>query len=243
MRNLSKIKNLTPRHRKAIAIGGGLLRLGETLPIDQFIVKESGKRNPVVLFIPTASADLPAYILAFTRVYKKLGCKVKILRLIDGVTKHKTKTAKTIISTADIIYIGGGDYDLLNSTWKKLEVIPLIKSAYENGVLIAGLSAGCAVLYEYLVDGDDVKNHRLKCGFGILQGIVIPHYKPDTVLPKEFSTAIHKKNILVTAIEDGCGVFYKNERLQGAVTTGNARAFTINPPYVRNKPVILYLHK
>ena len=67
--------------RKIIPIGGGSLRLGDTIVIDKFIVKESGRKNPKVLFIPTASKDLPAYSAAFRRVYEKLGCRVKILRL------------------------------------------------------------------------------------------------------------------------------------------------------------------
>jgi len=54
--------------RKIVPIGGGLLRLGETIAIDKFIVKEGGGKNPRVLLIPTASKDLPAYSNAFRRV-------------------------------------------------------------------------------------------------------------------------------------------------------------------------------
>lgn len=42
--------------RKIIPIGGGLLRLGETIPIDKFIVKESGKKN---FFTTDGSVAIP----------------------------------------------------------------------------------------------------------------------------------------------------------------------------------------
>ena len=51
--------------RKIIAIGGGEIgRPGvknETLGIDREIIKLSGKENPKLLFIPTASGDALGY--------------------------------------------------------------------------------------------------------------------------------------------------------------------------------------
>ncbi|PIP55474.1 hypothetical protein CO157_05340 [Candidatus Peregrinibacteria bacterium CG_4_9_14_3_um_filter_49_12] len=243
MNNLPKIKKHSVTPRKAIAIGGGLLRVGDTLPIDQFIVKESGKKNPAVLFMPTASGDLPAYISAFTRVYRKLGCQVNVLRLASNRKMNEQKI-KSLIAVADIIYIGGGNYNFLLSTWKKWGIIPLIKSAYKKGAVLTGLSAGCAALYQHVVDEEDNKPCRLKRGIGILHGVVIPHYKTSsTILPNNFLSSIRKKNTLVTAIEDNCGVFYKNKKLQGAIMSKGGRAFTIWPPYVKKEAVNLYIHK
>ena len=224
--------------RKIIPIGGGLLRLGETIAIDKFIVKESGEKNPIVLFIPTASKDLPAYSTAFRRVYKKLGCQVKILRLFSK-RKFSRATLKKTIASADIIYVGGGDYDTMLSMWKKYEIIPLIKSAYQQGTILAGLSAGCAVWYEYLIDSDKNKKNRVKKGLGILKGVVIPHYK----FKSPISSEIRKTKTIVTAIEDRCAVIYINENLKGSIPVTKEKAFTIRPPYVKKKQVTLYFHK
>lgn len=224
--------------RKIIPIGGGLLRLGETIAIDKLIVKESGKKNPKVLFVPTASKDLPAYSAAFRRVYEKLGCQVEILRLFDK-RKFSQITLKKLIKNADIIYVGGGDYDILLSTWKKHKIIPLIHSAYQQGTILTGLSAGCAVWYEYLIDSDKYKKPRLKKGLGILKGVVIPHYKTEN----SFLLEIPKIKTIVTAIKDRCAVVYNNERLQGSVSATKENVFTIRPPYAKKKQVALYFHK
>jgi len=236
MKSNKDAKSVTKR--KIIPIGGGLLRLGETITIDKFIVKESGRKNPKVLFMPTASKDLPAYSTAFRRVYKKLGCKVKILRLFSK-RKLSHKTLEKFITSADIIYVGGGDYDVMISAWKKHKIIPLISSAYQQGTILSGLSAGCAVWYEYLIDSDKDKKTRLKKGLGILKGIVIPHYKAENPFPFE----IRKTKTVVTAIEDKCAVVYINEHLKGSISVTKERAFTIRSPYVKKKQVTLYFHK
>ena len=224
--------------RKIISIGGGLLRLDETVVIDKFIVKESGRKNPKVLFIPTASKDLPAYSTAFRRVYKKLGCQVKVLHLFNKKRFSQT-TLQKFVTSADIIYVGGGNYDVLISMWKKHKIIPLIQSAYQQGTILSGLSAGCAVWYEYLIDSDKDKKTRLKKGLGILKGIVIPHYKAENPFPLE----IRKTKTVVTAIEDKCAVVYINEHLKGSISVTKEKAFTIRPPYVKKKQVTLYFHK
>lgn len=224
--------------RKIIPIGGGLLRLGETIAIDKFIVKESGRKNPKVLFIPTASKDLPAYSVAFRRVYKKLGCQVKILRLFNK-TKFSQTTVEKLITSADIIYVGGGDYDILLSMWKKHKIIPFIQSAYRRGTILSGLSAGCAVWYEYLIDSDENKKIHLKKGLGMLKGIAIPHYKTENPFPLE----IRKTKTIVTAIEDKCAVIYINEHLKGSIPVTREKAFTMRHPHVKKKQVTLYFHK
>jgi len=221
--------------REIIPIGGGLLRLGETIVIDKFIIRESGRKNPRVLFIPTASKDLPAYSDAFRRLYKKLGCQVKVLHLFSK-RKFSPSTLRKTITSVDIIYVGGGDYDIMLSMWKKYKIIPLIKLAYQQGTILTGLSAGCAVWYEYVIDSDDNKKNRLKKGLGILKGIVIPHYKSQNPLPPE----IRKTKATVTAIEDKCAVIYINEDLKGYISGSGNNAFTIYPPYVKRKKVPLY---
>lgn len=223
--------------RKIIPIGGGLLRLGETITIDKFIIKESGKKNPNVLFIPTASKDLPAYSIVFRREYEKLGGEVKILRLYKS--KPSQATLEKLVTGADVIYVGGGDYDTLLSVWKKRKIIPLMQAAYRQGTILTGLSAGCAIWNEYLVDSKKNKKISLKKGLGILKGIVLPHYKSENVFPPEVSKT---KNV-ITAIEDKCAVVYINEHLKGSVSASKEKAFTIRPPYVKKTQVTLYFHK
>ncbi len=111
--------------------------------------------------------------------------------------------------------------------------------AYLQGTILTGLSVGCAVWYEYLIDSDGNKKTRLKKGLDIVKGVVIPHYKSKRPFPSE----IRKIKAIVTAIEDRCAVIYINENLKGSIPVTEEKAFTIRPPYVKKKQVTLYFHK
>src|SRR3989344_3094889 len=73
---------------RIIAIGGGEIgRPGypvETTEIDKEIIKLTGKKNPRLLFIPTASSDSESYFEIVKKHFgKKLGCRTDVLYLIN----------------------------------------------------------------------------------------------------------------------------------------------------------------
>ena len=89
-----------------VPIGGGEISLRSTIEIDKYIVSLVNKETKKVLFIPTASGDMPSYIERFTNLYKELGCEV------DSLLLSKTENDNLIrskIFSSDIIYIGGGN--------------------------------------------------------------------------------------------------------------------------------------
>ena len=130
---------------KIVAIGGGEIgRPGtkiETLEIDEEILRLSGKKNPKLLFIPTASGDSAGYIdVVETYFGIKLGCTVDTL-LLWGTDLSEREIEKKIES-ADIIYVGGGNTLSMIRLWKKLGVDTLLQNAAERGVVLSGVSAG-----------------------------------------------------------------------------------------------------
>lgn len=131
--------------RTIISIGGGELRERTTLKIDEYIAgrakARAGIRRANALFLPTASHDFMPYYNTFHKVY-------------TGVFDIKTDVALCVFKDADLarirekfekadmIYAGGGDTVFMIEQWKKTGVLPLIREAYERGVVICGLSAG-----------------------------------------------------------------------------------------------------
>lgn len=131
--------------RTIISIGGGELRERTTLKIDEYIADRAkaraGIRRANALFLPTASHDFMPYYNTFHKVY-------------TGVFDIKTDVALCVFKDADLarmrekfekadmIYAGGGDTVFMIEQWKKTGLLPLIREAYERGVVICGLSAG-----------------------------------------------------------------------------------------------------
>src|ERR1700686_4244980 len=203
--------------RKAIvAIGGGEIRTTGSAPIDREIIRLSGKKNPKLLFIPTASSDSERYWKHVKEYFGKfLKCKTDVLFLIKA-RPSKKQIRKKILS-ADIIYVGGGNTLLMMRVWRGLGVDKLLKLAYKNGTVLSGISAGAICWFESgHSDSMSFYNPRkwryinVK-GLGLIQGIHCPHYNSMTRgIPrrKHFRAMIRKAGGVGIAIENNCAIEY-----------------------------------
>lgn len=131
--------------KKLVAIGGGEIGQSgypvETTKIDKEIIRLTGKRNPRLLFIPTASSDSKSYFEAVKKHFgKRLGCKTDVLYLIKE--KPTRKEIEEKILNSDMIYVGGGNTLKMMKVWRKTGVDKVLKQAYNKGVVLSGLSAG-----------------------------------------------------------------------------------------------------
>lgn len=170
--------------RKIVAIGGGSIGFGtaqpEVTPISREIIRLSGKRNPRLLFIPTASSDDKAYVRAVQGHFgRKLGCRVDALYLLKESPKPAEIRRK--ISTADIIYVGGGNTLMMINRWKKMGVYGQLRKAEEKGKVLCGTSAGAICWFRQgNSDSRKFRNPKAKLikatGFGFISALACPHY-------------------------------------------------------------------
>jgi len=143
---------------KIIAIGGGEIGEEETLAIDRKIVKLAKRKNPKVLYIPTAGGDSKKWCNIFQKIYgDKLGCQVDFLLLVKNKDILTKKIITEKILSADIIYVGGGNTLKMLQIWKKNDVDKLLKKAYKKGTILSGLSAGAICWFRYGIS-DAVNN-------------------------------------------------------------------------------------
>jgi dipeptidase E len=179
---------------KIIAIGGGEIGRPkesggyypiETTSIDKEIIKLSRKKNPALLFIPTASGDSQGYCDVVEKYYgKKLGCRVENLLLTKEKIQNKKITKEMIrkkILSSDIIYVGGGNTLKMMTLWRALGVDKLLLEAYKKGIVLSGLSAG-AICWFSFGNSDSRKftsnsNKLIKvAGLGFIVALCCPHY-------------------------------------------------------------------
>lgn len=159
-------------HKALVAIGGGNLQLQETLHIDQKIIELSGTLHPRVLFFPTASKDDQGYAKRFKKYYRSLGCEVDAIRLLH--TKKNYEDFEREWFTYDIWYLGGGNSGFLMDVFENQHVDVLIKKAYEQGIVIAGYSAGANVLFTYGY-ADLNGTYAFVEGLNLVDGVFTPH--------------------------------------------------------------------
>ena len=219
--------------RKIVAIGGGELRERTTLQIDEYLAglakERAGERRANALFIPTASHDFMPYYNTFHKVYTgvfniKTDVALTVFKEVD-LEKLKAKFDK-----ADLIYVGGGDTVFMIEQWKQSGMLPLIKEAYERGVILAGLSAGAICWFEDIytdsLKTDDGTKYAMFKGLGWVAGVASPHYDErreefDGIVKANFSKAYGLEANAAVVIEDGVIV--------GSVTSGGkAYCLTVN---------------
>jgi hypothetical protein len=152
----------------------------ETTPIDRLIVESTGKKNPTVLVITTASEggerDVDLYMSAFRKQYEPIGAKIEELRLIQQEETHEEIVAK--IGRADAVYVTPGDTSLLIKTWRKRGVDELLRVAYESGTVMSGLSAGACCWFDFFLCwimhgevADFEKTERMEKGVESMSGL------------------------------------------------------------------------
>jgi len=219
---------------KIVAIGGGLIRKGQTLGIDREIVRLAAKKNPKLLFIPTASYDHQGYWQIAQKYFGSLKCQTDVLFLLKK--PPKLQEIKQKIGSADIIYVGGGNTLKMMRLWRRLGVDKLLKAAGKRGTVLCGLSAGSICWYE---DGhsDSMSfynpkkwDYILVKGLGFLKGTHCPHYDGATLgIPrrKKFQQMIKKVGGFGIAIENGAAIEYVGEKFRVLATKKSAGAYKI----------------
>jgi dipeptidase E len=214
-----------------VAIGGGEIRTRGTAPIDREIIRLSHKKNPRLLFIPTASSDSERY---WEHVQEYFGhflkCKTDALFLINE-RPSKESIQKKILS-ADIIYVGGGNTLQMMRIWRRLGVDKLLISAYENGTVLSGISAGAICWFDSgHSDSMSFFNPRkweyIKVrGLGLINGTLCPHYNSMTRgIPrrKDFRDMIQKTGGIGIAIENNCAMEFIDGRFYRVI---NSKAYS-----------------
>lgn len=223
--------------RKAIvAIGGGEIRTRGTARIDREIIRLSNKKHPRLLFVPTASSDSERYWKRAQEYFGSfLKCKTDVLFLIKE--QPAKREIRTKILAADIIYIGGGNTLLMMRVWRRLGVDKLLKSVYESGTVLAGISAG-AICWFNSGHSDSMSfynSRRWKYikvrGLGLVPGIHCPHYNSMTRgIPRRrhFREMIRKAGGIGIAIENNCAIEFVDGRFYRVIRSNNyARAYKL----------------
>jgi len=203
-----------------VAIGGGEIRTRGTAAIDREIIRLSGKRNPKLLFVPTASLDSERYWKRVQTYFGKfLKCKTDVLFLVKEQATHEQARKK--IAWADIIYVGGGNTLQMMRIWRRLGVDQLLRSAYQNGTVLAGISAGAICWFQSGHSDSMSFYHPRKWkyinvrGLGLIRGIHCPHYNSETRgIPrrKQFRNMIQRIGGLGIAIENNCAIAFLDDR-------------------------------
>ena len=160
-----------PRRIAAVG-GGGFLMDDASLAQERWLVSLCRSPHaPRVLFLGTASGDAERAQLKFMKTFGALGCRAETLAFFPFDMRRDYAAA---VRDADLVFVGGGNTPGMLAVWRDAGFVPALRSAYEAGTLLAGISAGANCWFEHYVT-DSVPGGGVRDGLSWLPGTFCPH--------------------------------------------------------------------
>lgn len=98
----------------------------------------TGKERPRVVLVMTASGDDPTYLAQMYSALSDASCDVDHLALFTQPNRDPGQ----LLPAADLVWVGGGSVANLLALWRLHGVDTAMREAWENGTILAGVSAG-----------------------------------------------------------------------------------------------------
>jgi peptidase E len=159
------------RHLVALG-GGGFGDEPDSGRLDDYILSLTGASRPRVCFIPTASGDAAAYIVQFYSAFPVSRCLPSHL----GLFRFSVADVRSHLLDQDVIYVGGGSTVSLLAVWRAYGLPPILRQAWERGVVLCGVSAGSLCWFEAGVTLSFGQPAALRDGLGLVSGSHCPHF-------------------------------------------------------------------
>lgn len=198
-----------------VAIGGGGFSDQERLtPIDRYLLELTGKERPRACFIGTASGDSDRYAAKFYRAYASVSLASDLVLFGAPDTDYVKR-----VLDQDLVFVGGGNTANLLTVWRLHGLDKLLREAWQNGTVLAGISAGAICWFEAcLTDSFGPQLAALRDGVGFLPGSAAPHMFADAQRRPRFIAEISAGNLPDgIGVDDGAAAHFVGSKLERVV--------------------------
>ncbi len=170
---------------KLFIIGGG--KRPDSL-VDRMLAEAGVGANQYVAILPMAS-EMPdsSFIFASEQFLKR---NIKVLNCHFDKNTGLSKSKLDSLRNAKLIYVPGGDQNRFMDIIKGTVVQKFLVEAFEKGAMIAGTSAGAAMMSEKMLTGNQLKNNKyaetfegidaenveIAAGMGFLKTVIIDQH-------------------------------------------------------------------
>ncbi len=203
--------------RQIIALGGHTLSdCREDISLSRYILDQAAVERPRVCFLSQASGEDPSYVLRFYRHFHALGGQPADLSLFQP----HTADIEGFLLAHDAIYVGGGNTLSMLSLWRAWGLDCILRAAWEQGTVLAGVSAGAICWFEQgLTDSIPGKLSALDC-LGFLPGSCSPHYDGEAERRPSYCRMIAEGDILPGyGVDDNTALHFRGRNLAGVITS------------------------
>ncbi|MBD2210917.1 cyanophycinase [Nostoc linckia FACHB-104] len=238
--------------RQLVIIGGAEDKEGDCQILREFLRRAGGTKAHIVIM--TAATELPREVGEnYIRVFERLGAEK--VRIVDTETREdaSSSTALQAINDATGIFFTGGDQARITGILKDTEIDEAIHQRLAEGIVIAGTSAGAAVMPDtMIVEGDSETNPRIEIvdigpGMGFLPGVIIDqHFSQRGRLGRLISALLQEPADLGFGIDENTAMVVTDNQIevvgQGAVTIVDESKATHNniDEILKDEPLAIF---
>jgi dipeptidase E len=174
------------------------------------------------LFCRHGQRRLRRFFLAF----KKHPCRPSTLSLF----RRDDRDPVEVLLNQDIVYVGGGNTANLLAIWRLHGLDQAMRRAYENGIILCGLSAGMICWFESSVTDSFGPLRDLDDGMGFLSGSACPAYDRDPRRRPTYRRLIREKTLPAgVAADSGAAIHYVDGEIYRCVSSRpEARAYQVS---------------
>ena len=191
-----------------------------------FALSLTEKERPRVCLVPTATNELPEYTVRF---YENLSGVADCSHVSffpwprAGLREH--------VLAQDAIFVSGGNTANLLAIWRAHGFDEIIREAWEQGIVLAGSSAGMICWFEAgVTDSFGPQLEGMRDGLGFLPGSACPHYDGEERRRPVYTRLVANGFPAGMAADDAVGLHYVGTELREAVTVREgAHAYRVEP--------------
>lgn len=223
---------------KLVIIGGG----SRPQSIIDRIIEESGIRKGgygIVLPMSSSTPDSSVYWAA----EPFLAAGIETLRGLNFVKDEPIVQSRIdSIRNAKLIYITGGDQNRFMEVVAGTAIATAIAEAYQSGSIIAGTSAGAAVMCSVMITGNELKhpeysstfytiesnNLETKPGLGLIENVIIDqHFIQRSRHNRLLTAVIDFPAMLGIGIDEATAILVSGNRVE---VLGDSQVIAIQNP-------------
>jgi peptidase E len=205
---------------------GGLGQDGEAGRMIEFVISLTGKERPRVCLVPTANAEAPEFIVHF---YAELSGRADCSHVSffpwprDDLRDH--------VLSQDAVFVSGGNTANMLAVWRAHGFDAILREAWQQGVVLAGSSAGMICWFEAgVTDSFGPQLEGMRDGLGFLAGSACPHYDEEERRRPVYQELVANGFPAGVAADDAAALHYVGTELNEVVAVRDeARAYRVEP--------------
>ena len=208
--------------------GGGFGDKGLETPLDAYILSLArsvrGHARPRLCYVPTANGDSVVNIARFYTAFAHR-TEASHLSLFDRTVLD----LESFVLGQDAIYVGGGNTANMLAVWRVHGLDRILRRAWDDGVVMAGRSAGSICWFEGGTTDSFGGLDPLPDGLGFLAGSHSPHYDGEPERRPTYQRLVASGELPPrVAADDGAALVFRGTELAEVVAERpEARAYRV----------------